>query len=173
MKYLVDKKAFVLRETARPVVKGEFGTKKLKSIIAKMKKALHAEEDGVAIAAPQVGESLRVFIVKGNEAVPDKVFINPEIIKASKKKQAVEEGCLSLRYLYGSVSRHEKVTLKALNENGQKMTTGASGLMAQIFQHEVDHLNGVLFTDKAKNVRDIPPDSAKASSGKPKENGKN
>ena len=87
----------------------------------------------------------------------DLVFINPEIINLSKKKRKMEEGCLSVRWLYGQVNRHEKVTIKAYDENGKLMTVGASGLLAQIFQHEIDHLNGILFIDKAENVRDLPP----------------
>src|SRR3989344_1220115 len=87
-----------------------------------MKEALHAEEDGVALAAPQIGESLRIFIVNGEMLVSkqakktDLVFINPELIKTSKKKKRVEEGCLSLRSLYGQLKRSEKVTIKAYDE---------------------------------------------------------
>lgn len=150
----------VLRQKALPVELKDLGTKKLGDLIAKMKKTVHAEDDGVAIAAPQVGARLRIFLIKGG-IVPrlpeDKVYINPEIIKISKKKQKMEEGCLSLRWLYGQVARHEKITITAWDERGKKNTYGASGLLAQIFQHEIDHLEGVLFTDKAENVRDIPP----------------
>ncbi len=167
----IDRTSPILRETALPVLAKDIGSSKLTTIITKMKKALHGEDDGVAIAAPQIGESLRLFVVKGDifamerengevdkeKEIEDRVFINPEITKVSKKKKDMEEGCLSLRYLYGHVSRHEKATLKALDENGKPVTIGASGLLAQIFQHEVDHLNGILFTDKAENVRDLPP----------------
>lgn len=168
---LVDRDAPVLREVSKLVPPDEIGTKKMGDIIAKMKKAMHAEDDGVAIAAPQIGIGLRVFVVSGSamamarredvdpdEKLEDLVFINPEIVKTSRKKVKVEEGCLSLRYLYGRVPRHEKVTIKALDEKGGRVTVGTSGLLAQIFQHEIDHLNGVLFIDKAENVRDLPPD---------------
>ncbi len=168
----VDRDSPVLREIALPVSNKDFGSKKIEEIIKKMQKALHAEEDGVAIAAPQIGESLRIFVVAGSavliakkqeikegETLPDLVFINPEITKTSKKKKKMEEGCLSLRWLYGHVMRHEKVTIKAYNESGKALNVGASGLLAQIFQHEIDHLNGVLFTDKAENVRDVPPEN--------------
>jgi peptide deformylase len=167
-KLLVDRESPLLRAHATPVSVEEIGSKKIKSVIEKMKRALHTEDDGVAIAAPQVGESLRIFVVKDeavamaqhlpeDEITEDLVFINPEIVKASKKKRKMEEGCLSLRYLYGEVMRHEKVTIQAYNEKGGRVTAGASGLLAQIFQHEIDHLDGILFTDKAKNVRDLPP----------------
>lgn len=164
---LVPSDSPVLREVAKAVKNEEIGAKKITEVIGKMKKALHAEDDGVAIAAPQIGVELRIFVVngavltaaKGPEATasPDLVFINPEIIKTSRKKKKLEEGCLSLRYLYGFVPRHEKITITALDEKGRRVTCGASGLLSQIFQHEIDHLNGILFTDKAENVRDLPP----------------
>src|SRR3989338_3377678 len=160
---ILDRDAKILRLVAKPIPQKDIGTKKLGDIIAKMKKAVRAEEDGVAIAAPQIGASLRMFVVKGG-ILPrhpvDQVFINPEMIKASKKKHKVEEGCLSVRYLYGAVDRHEKATITAYDEKGAKKTFGASGLLAQIFQHEIDHLEGVLFTDKAENVRDLPPEKS-------------
>ena len=171
-KLLVDRESPLLRSHAAPVLLEEIASKKVKDVIKKMKLALHAEEDGVAIAAPQVGVSLRIFVVKdeavamaqhlpADQIAEDLVFINPEILKVSKKKSQMEEGCLSLRYLYGEVMRHEKVTISAYNEKGEKMTAGASGLLAQIFQHEIDHLDGILFTDRAKNVRDLPPENNK------------
>lgn len=168
---ILDRDASVLRQTALPVDPEKIGSQKIQSVLSLMKKALHGEDDGVAIAAPQVGESLRIFIVKSDalalakgvsEADPKKesrdlVFINPEIIKVSKKKKEMEEGCLSVRWLYGEVQRHEKVTITAYDESGKLSTYGAGGLIAQIFQHEIDHLNGILFVDKAKNIRDLPP----------------
>lgn len=167
---IIDRTEPILREVALPVEIKEIGSKKITDIIKKMKKAVHAEEDGVAIAAPQIGESLRIFVVKGTalamaeegeknpaKQIEDLVFINPEIIKVSQKKSKMEEGCLSLRYLYGHVLRHNKVTIRAYNEEIRRLTLGASGLLAQIFQHEIDHLNGILFTDKAENVHDVPP----------------
>lgn len=157
-----------MRKVAQVVPVKDISSKKTKDVIKRMKKALYAEEDGVAIAAPQIGESLRIFLVNGKvfgtEASPngrsvgrDMVFINPEISKASKKKRKMEEGCLSVRWLYGEVLRSEKITVKAYDEKGRRFQRGASGLLAQIFQHEIDHLEGILFTDKAKNVHDLPP----------------
>lgn len=181
-KLLVDRESPVLRQTARALEPKEIGSSSLREVIARMKKALHAEEDGVAIAAPQIGESLRIFVVSGRALALSKrhkkalkgqtlttlsqgltlekqdiVFINPEIVKSSQKKKKAEEGCLSLRYLYGKVMRHEKITITAYDEKGVKSIYGAAGLLAQIFQHEIDHLNGILFTDKAEDVRDVPP----------------
>ena len=168
---ILQKDAPVLRGTAKPIPFKNIGSKKIKNILDRMRKALHAEEDGVAIAAPQIGESLRIFVVSGKalaltqkikggnarKKLNDLVFINPEITKTSKKKKQVEEGCLSVRWLYGRVKRSEKVTIRAYDEAGRQFERGASGLLAQIFQHETDHLNGILFIDKAVNVQDIPP----------------
>ena len=169
---ILDRDAAVLRAIAKAVPESEIGSKSLSKILETMKQALHGEDDGVAIAAPQIGASLRIFIVKGStlalasgapeeeaKGLADIVFINPEITKVSKKMKRMEEGCLSVRWLYGNVKRHEKVTLSATTEDGKHFSVGASGLLAQIFQHEVDHLDGVLFIDKAENVRNLPPDA--------------
>ena len=85
----------------------------------------------------------------------DLVFINPKIVKTSKNKQELEEGCLSVRYVYGKVIRPEKASIEAYDENGKKFSRGFSGLFAQIVQHETDHLNGILFIDKAKDLQEI------------------
>ena len=176
---ILQRDAPVLREMAKSVPIKDIKSKKIRTILAQMKEALHGEEDGVAIAAPQIGESLRIFIVSGKALAwsnktkrfdkkkesDDLVFINPEIIKASKKKKKVEEGCLSIRWLYGQVKRSEKVTLRAYDENGVEVERGASGLLAQIFQHETDHLDGILFTDKALNIQDLPPAKDTAAHG--------
>lgn len=169
---IVGRDAAVLRAVAKPLDPKDIKSKKIGNILNKMKEAVHAEDDGVAIAAPQIGESLRIFVVKGealalakqgknikeNTELKDLIFINPEIIKTSRKKKKMEEGCLSVRWLYGEVERYEKITISAYDELGNKSVWGASGLMAQIFQHEIDHLEGVLFIDKAKNLRDLPPE---------------
>jgi len=171
---IVQKGDSVLREIARPVPRTDIATPNITSIIEKMKIALNREADGVAIAAPQIGESVRIFIVSGrifspnypdireHEVIPpDLISINPEIIKASKRKKKMPEGCLSVRWLYGNVARSTQVTLKAFDELGNEFTRGASGLLAQIFQHETDHLNGILFIDTAQDVEDVPPEKNK------------
>ncbi len=172
----------VLRELAQTVPVTDITNPRIQKIISDMKAALAPERDGVALAAPQIGIPLRIFIVSGailasvdekyadkhgeenilggSKAFTDLVFINPEIIKISKEKETVDEGCLSVRYLYGKMKRAKKVTLRAYNEHGQKIERGASGLLAQIFQHETDHLDGILFIDTAKNVQEILPEDA-------------
>ncbi|MDB5194443.1 MAG: peptide deformylase, peptide deformylase [Parcubacteria group bacterium] len=171
---ILQKDEPVLRKTAEAVKEAEFGTKELLHTIEKMRTALHSEDDGVAIAAPQIGISKRIFLVSGRtlgtlksgkgyeefeeeDALPDLIFINPEIQKLSRKKMLVEEGCLSVRWLYGKVSRAEKARVRARDKNGKTFTVDSSGLLAQIFQHETDHLNGILFIDKATDLEDLPP----------------
>lgn len=158
----------VLRKKAKTVPVSEITSTKIRKVISDMKEVLATQDDGVAIAAPQIGESLRIFLVSGTVlklADPDYkgdgsdlVFINPEITKLSRNKDDVEEGCLSIRWKYGRVKRSEKASIKAYDENGRLFERGASGLLAQVFQHETDHLDGILFIDKAHDIKDIPPE---------------
>ncbi len=125
-----------------------------------MRDAIAREEDAVAIAAPQLGESLRIFVVGkrvNKKYEEDLVFINPEIIRLGKVKAIMQEGCLSVRWKYGDVKRSTTASVRALNADGHEFVMNGRGLLAQIFQHETDHLNGILFIDTAKNVEDIPP----------------
>lgn len=172
MRDIVQREQPVLREVAKSVPIEDIATPKIDSIILDMSTAMSEQKDGVAIAAPQIGVNLRIFVISGKllkqaykpykgDGTSDLVFINPEIVKASKEKKEVEEGCLSVRWLYGKVRRSARVTLKACNEKGEKIERGASGLLAQIFQHEVDHLNGILFTDKAKEVWEMSEEEIK------------
>ena len=164
---ILDRSDPILRAVALPVPVSEISSEKVKKIVNEMIRALESQEDGVAIAAPQIGYGVRIFVVSGtvesmikgseSETFPHTIYINPVITKRSRKKSSMEEGCLSIRYLYGKVKRHDKVTLEAYNEHGQKIVRGASGLLSQIFQHETDHLDGILFTDTASDVKDIPP----------------
>ncbi|KKR52191.1 MAG: Peptide deformylase [Parcubacteria group bacterium GW2011_GWA1_40_21] len=157
----------VLRDFAEQVPLKEIKSEKIKIIIEDMKNALAKEEEGVAIAATQIGIPLRIFVVSkkifqlidaaksGKDAYDDMVFINPEITKLSKEKTIMEEGCLSVRDYYGKINRATKATVRAYDENGRVFERGGSRLLAQIFQHEIDHLNGILFTDSAKDVQKI------------------
>ncbi|MBU6231971.1 MAG: peptide deformylase [Patescibacteria group bacterium] len=176
MKDILQRENPVLRETARSVPPGEIGSPAVAKVIDDMKRAVHSQKDGVAIAAPQIGSNLRIFLINGEllrqadkrlkHDGSDLVFINPEIVRTSREKKDVEEGCLSVRWLYGKVKRSVRVTLKALNEKGEHVERGASGLLAQIFQHEVDHLNGILFIDKAKEVWEMTEEEIKELEGR-------
>ena len=158
----------VLRRVAAAVPKKDIGSPALTKLLKKMHAALAPEKYGVAIAAPQVGESLRLFVVAGRvfkdeveegeedtqPTPPNRVYINPEITRASRKKLEESEGCLSVRSVYGTVVRHERVTLGYIDEQGKQQTQNATGLLGHIFQHEVDHLNGILFIDKARDLHE-------------------
>ncbi len=121
----------------------------VRSLIEQMKKVIK-QNNGVGLAAIQVGEPTRVIICE----IDDKfyTFINPEIIKSFSETSVTDEGCLSLPNIYGEVERSKKITLKAINFDGKKIKMKAFGLLARVIQHELDHLDGVLFIDKAKNI---------------------
>ena len=162
----------VLRETSTAIPLTKISSPEIKAIIRDMKTAMKAQADAVAISAVQIGYPVRLFVISKKifkivengltaaqtEAVDtrnDLVFINPKITKTSKQKQDLEEGCLSVKYIYGSVVRPEKATVEAYDENGKKFSRGFSGLFAQCVQHETDHLNGILFIDKAEDLHEI------------------
>lgn len=173
---IVQKDDPVLRKVAESVDFKTFKKTELEKIIQNMKKALHKTDDGVAIAAPQIGVSLRIFVIAGKvfdmlkgidtdvekyKPAEDQIFINPTIKKLSKEKDEMEEGCLSVRNLYGKIKRSKKATIEAYSDTGKKFTRGGSGLLAQIFQHETDHLNGILFIDTAYDTFELKKKNAK------------
>ncbi len=171
MHNIVQQKDPVLRKKAEPVPLSMIGTSELKKILKDMSQAMATQKDGVAIAAPQIGASLQIFLVSGELLskadkeytgdASDLVFINPKLTKLSKDKKLVEEGCLSVRWLYGTIARSTRASIVAIDEKGQKVERGASGLLAQIFQHECDHLNGILFIDKAVEIWEMTEDEIK------------
>lgn len=148
-----------LRTIAYDVKKSEFGTEMLKNLINEMQEALEKEEDGVALAAPQIGISKRVFVVSQKAYDEDAkwkplIFINPKITKVSRKQAEMQEGCLSVRWIYGTTKRHVGATVEAYDIMGNKFSFGATGLIAHIFQHETDHLDGILFIDHGFNLEE-------------------
>ena len=143
----------------------------IQNIIQQMKEALQKTPEGIGLAAPQIGYSLRIFLAseealrwKKTEEKNDEskkkwdyyVFINPAIAKTSHETKEDIEGCLSIPGTYGTVTRSEKVTVTAHDETGKKFTRGTSHLYARVMQHEIDHLNGVLFISKAKDIKKLP-----------------
>lgn len=136
----------ILREISKPVEPAEILRPKFQKFLDEMIETML--KDGVGLAAPQVGVNQRFIIVKtktGPEA-----FINPKIFSTSVRKVNSEEGCLSVPGVWGIVKRFSKVKVKALNRQGEKVMIKASGLEAIIFQHEIDHLDGILFIDKVE-----------------------
>lgn len=104
---------------------------------------------GIGLAAPQIGKSLRLCIINlEHMGLPPFALINPKIVKSSWKKIEMEEGCLSIPGLYGTVKRPAKVTVKATTAEGTETKFDADGILARVIQHEIDHLDGVLFTSK-------------------------
>jgi peptide deformylase len=151
----------VLRRKARPVTKFD---EKLQTLIDDMVDTMR-DAPGVGLAAPQVGISERVIVVEyaepeeveeGEEPkeVEPKLYVmvNPEIVKSSSETVVGVEGCLSIPTLVGEVERAHEVRIKGLNRRGQPMKLKADGWLARIFQHEIDHVNGVVFTDRAAQV---------------------
>lgn len=163
MAKLVPQEHAALHQIAEEVPVEDITSPKIKKVIKDMRAALESYNAqgfvGVAIAAPQIGIPLRIFLVHDmstdrdpKESVPDLVAINPRIVKLSKKKRVLGEGCLSVPEHYGAVERALRATIRAHDEQGNEYERGASGLLAQIFQHECDHLDGTLFIDRAEKV---------------------
>ena len=148
----------VLSRKARAVARVD---KNLQTLIDDMVETMR-EAPGVGLAAPQIGLSERIIVIEyyereedeEQEDAPKKVWalINPEIMKSSEETLIGVEGCLSIPGLVGEVERHAAVQVKGLNRHGKPVKIKAEGWLARIFQHEIDHLNGILFTDRAKRV---------------------
>lgn len=168
MRTIITVENDILHQSSSPLDISELENPELRELISDMKIILEGREDGLAISAPQVGDLRRLFVVAprafayhqhGNDWDEDELsaftfssYINPKIINRSQKTETVEEGCLSIPNTFGPVERPTQVSISYLDEHGQKKKRGAGGLLARIFQHEIDHLNGILFTDKAKEV---------------------
>ena len=138
-----------LREKAKPVSKGMRGLRKLTDdMFATMEDA-----SGVGLAAPQVGVPLRVIVVDADEV--RMALVNPEIVKTSEETILDEEGCLSYFSYYGPVSRYQSVVVKGRSLEWKKVRIRAEDLLARVFQHEIDHLNGTLFVDRVEDPEEI------------------
>ncbi|KKP98926.1 MAG: Peptide deformylase [Parcubacteria group bacterium GW2011_GWD2_38_12] len=138
----------ILRAKSQKVA--DFRDPKIQKLIIDMKETLSSIKEGVGLAAPQIGKNIRIFILSP-ELSEQTVFINP-IIRKSFRKTLVTEGCLSLPKIYGKIKRSKTAKITALNETGKKFQLKADSLLAQAFQHEVDHLDGILFIDKTREV---------------------
>jgi peptide deformylase len=160
MAKLVPENHPVLHAIAEEITPEEFADGTVAKLLKDLRQAIQSYKvDGftaVAIAAPQIGVSKRLFLIEDQstdrDSLPTIIAINPRFTKLSKKTKVAGEGCLSIPDYYGLVKRHTNVTLEALDEHGQPFTRGAGGLLAQIMQHELDHLDGILFTDRAEEV---------------------
>jgi peptide deformylase len=135
--------------------------KSVKKLVADMRETLHAEPGRVGLAAPQVGVSLRVTVIcMPEEGAEDIILINGDIVRR-KGKRLVNEGCLSIPGYVGQLTRAESVTAKGLDLKGRQIRIKGEGLMSQALEHEIDHLNGVLYVDHLENpemLRKIEPE---------------
>ena len=114
-----------------------------------------ASADGIGLAAPQIGVRFQIIVVETKQNGPQ-AFINPKITGRSFMRTQAEEGCLSIPGVTGVVKRYRRVTVKAHDRHGKKIKIRTSGLEAVIFQHEIDHLHGILFTDRAHHLTSAP-----------------
>jgi peptide deformylase len=153
-----------LKRKARKVT--DFGPG-LQTLIDDMLETMR-DAPGSGLAAPQIGELQRVFIAEfGDEEIPPKLYIivNPEIKRKSKETVSGIEGCLSVPEYVGEVERATAVTIKGQNRHGQKMKLKANGWLARIFQHEIDHLDGVVFLDLAEKIYSLEDIQAEEMEG--------
>lgn len=142
----------------------------IRELAVDMLRVMH-EEDGIGLAAPQVGESLRMFVTaaQDEESAPERVYINPVIVAFDGALEASDEGCLSLPGIRGAIRRPPRITIRAIGLDGESFTLTSSGLLARCWQHEIDHLDGILIIDRMsaidrlasrKQVRQLEADAA-------------
>ncbi len=136
----------LLRKRTEEIKEARFGSVGILELVKSMKETLW-QAQGVGLAANQIGQNLRLFTAE----VEGKSYAvaNPEIIKISPKTVLMEEGCLSVPGMWGVVERAESIEIQGRNQFGKKIKIKARGLLARVFQHEIDHLDGILFIDKA------------------------
>ena len=146
----------VLKQKAKKVHTIDRSTRKL---IRDMLETMHAEPGRVGLAAPQVGVPLRVIVI-GMPEEEDVVLINPEIVRR-RGERVIDEGCLSVPGYFGQITRAESVTVKGRDQNSKEVRIKAEGLLAQVLEHEIDHLNGTLYIDHPEvreTLRKIEPE---------------
>ncbi len=132
----------------------------LEELIKNMKETM-LEADGVGLAAPQIGKSIRLFVVDASPFAEEepallsfkKVFINPQITEYGEEQITMNEGCLSIPGIHENIERPVKITIEYMDENFTRHTENLEGMAARIVQHEYDHIEGILFTDKVSSLR--------------------
>lgn len=147
----------ILHQRSKNLTPAEAISPQIQELANDMIETMYAK-DGVGLAAPQVGESIQLCVISKEctgKKKKDLVLINPDWQKASPFKLTDMEGCLSAPRIYGEVKRYKKIKVNALGRNGKVIQFIASDLFARVVQHEVDHLQGHLFIEKAKNLREI------------------
>ncbi|HAT8692465.1 TPA: peptide deformylase [Legionella pneumophila] len=162
MNTLLDKNDPILRQTAEPLSESDFGSPWLKSLVQTMFDIM-AEKGAVGVAAPQIGISKRVIVFGTNYTkrrqpeypIPDTALINPSLKVLTEDIQTDFEGCLNCDELIGQVPRAMEIEYSGFDMEGNRITKKASGLEARILQHEIDHLDGILFIDRIEDQSSI------------------
>src|SRR3989338_8849005 len=143
-----------LREKSRPVDLNVLNEPEFRQLILAMGKTMHANK-GVGLAAVQIGRLIRLTVINTDDGLLP--LINPVIARKSWRKELGEEGCLSIPGVFGLVKRSLTISVRARDLEGNKIHFKAKGFFARVIQHEVDHLNGVLFIDRAKQLTEGQP----------------
>ena len=139
----------VLRNKTREIGIEELQQPKIQQLILDMKKTM-LESDGIGLAAIQVGENIRLAVINTSDGVL--ALVNPIIISKSFRKSIGDEGCLSVPGVFGLVKRPIKIRIQAIDSKGKEVKFTAAGMFARVIQHEVDHLDGILFIDRVKKI---------------------
>jgi peptide deformylase len=171
----------VLRQKAKRLSNDEILSDEVRDLIKNMRHTLLNRNYGIGIAAPQVGQSLAISVIelRSTRTRPNlpkskwvsMVIINPEIVKTYGESKEMWEGCLSFDNAFAKVPRYKKVRVKYLDEKTKEHEKDLEGLLAHVFQHETDHLNGVLFVDKVKNTKTYMTESEYLKMRKQEESG--
>jgi len=141
-----------LRKKSVELEKDNLKTEEFKTLCQDMMSTMQAK-DGIGLAAPQIGQNIRLIAINIKDGAV--CLINPKIKHASWSKEWDEEGCLSIPHTFGKVKRPKSITCTFLNLEGKKNKIRAKGLLARVIQHEIDHLDGILFIDKAKDIKRV------------------
>lgn len=154
----------VLTKATKPIPAKDIHSIKVQKIVEDLHDTLAQTDKGVGLAAPQIGASMRVFVINPNvfneeteskEPINFPTFINPIIVNRSKDAKKMEEGCLSIPGIVGKVRRSSRIIVEAYDKDGNLFRLSTKGFLAQIIQHEYDHLDGILFDTKATDLREI------------------
>lgn len=135
----------VLRKKSKDIILKEINSRDFTKLVSAMSKTM-LETDGAGLAAPQVGKNIRLAVINSKDGPI--CLINPKIMRKSWAKELGDEGCLSIPGIFGKVKRYKKITVIYYNQTGKKIRQITQGLMARVMQHEIDHLDGILFIDK-------------------------
>ena len=148
---IVTQPSPILRKKSEEIKLKEASSREFQRLLSSMTKTM-IKTDGVGLAAPQIGKNIRLAVINSKDG--PFCLINPKITKKSWATEVEAEGCLSIPGVFGKVKRHKKISLIYYDQFGKKIKQTTQGLMARVMQHEIDHLDGILFIDKAVEIED-------------------